>query len=174
MEKEYPLEVEWIPFELHPGTPEDGLLLAERFGSKNFKVKLDDLKERGQRFGYEYAGMERMANSHNALLAEFYGLQQQHGESFRNEIYHAYFEEGRNIGQIDVLLDIGEKAGMNRQELQAFIRETNNEIFKPCLKLIEKFEVNSVPTFIVADRYKVVGSDQEEALRRVIEKAMKE
>ncbi len=174
MKKEYPLEMEWIPFELHPGTSEEGLLLAEKFGANDFRMKLVDLKERGRRFGYEYAGMERMANSHKALLAELYAVEQQHGEVFRDEVYHAYFEDGQNIGQLEVLLDIGEKVGLNRKELQASIQETNNEIFKPCLELIDKYEVNSVPTFVVADHYKVMGSDKEDALRKAIEKAMKE
>ncbi len=166
--------MEWIPFELNPGTPEEGLLLSEKFGATHFKQMLIELKERGQRFGYEYAGLARMANSHKALLAELYAVQQQCGEAFRNEITHAYFEEGRNIGRLEVLLDIGEKAGLDLQELSDFLHETGNEIFKPSLQLINQYKVDSVPTFVVEDVDKVAGSDKEEVLRKAIEKAMKE
>lgn len=167
------MDVEWIPFELHPGTPEEGLLLAERFGADNFKVRLEDLRERGLRFGFAYAGLERMSNSHKALLAELYAVQQQRGQVFRDGIYRAYFEEGRNIGELEVLLEFGEEAGLDRQGLEFFLQEAGNQMFKPALKLIEEYAVNSVPTFIVADQYKVVGSDQEKALREAIEKVMK-
>lgn len=168
------MDVVWIPFELHPRTPEEGLLLAERFGAESFRVRLDDLRERGQRFGFAYAGLERMANSHKALLAEMYAVQQQRGQVFRDRIYHAYFEEGRNIGELKVLLELGEEAGLDRKELESFVQQAKHQVFKPALKLIEEYAVNSVPTFIVADKYKVVGSDQDKALREAIEKAMRE
>lgn len=168
------MDVEWIPFELHPGTPLEGLALAEKFGAADFVERLAELKQRGRRFGYDYAGMERMANSHKALLAEKYAVQLQRGKAFRNGIYHAYFEEGRNIGKLEVLLELGEQAGLDRQGTEFFIRQTDNEVFIPALKLIEENAVNSVPTFVVADQYKVVGSDQEKALREAIKSAMRE
>lgn len=165
--------MEWIPFELHPGTPEEGLLLAERFGTDNFMVRLEDLRERGRRFGFAYAGLERMSNSHKALLAELYAVQQQRGQVFRDGIYRAYFEDGRNIGELEVLLELGEEAGLDRQELESFVQQATNQVFKPALQLIEEYAVNSVPTFVVADQYKVVGYDQDKALREAIEKAKK-
>ncbi|MDW7672458.1 MAG: DsbA family protein, partial [Bacillota bacterium] len=60
------------------------------------------------------------------------------------------------------------------QRLQAYLQEAGDELFEPGQKLAEKWAVNGVPTFVVDDRFKVVGSDQGNALRQAIEKVLKE
>ena len=167
------MDVIWVPFELHPATPEEGILLTERFGTEEFKTRLEDLTKRGQRWSLYYEGLERLANSHLALLAELYAVRQQSGETFRTAIYHAYFEEGLNIGRLEALLDIGEKVGLDRHGLQHYLQKADDELLAPAKKLTEQWSVNSVPTFVVADLYKVEGSDQEQILRNAIESTMK-
>ncbi len=95
-------------------------------------------------------------------------------EAFSTAVNHAYFEEGLNIGRLEVLLDIGEKSGLDRQAFQNYLQEAGDELLMPAKKLIEKWTVDSVPTFVVADLYKIVGSDQEQILRNAIESVMKQ
>ena len=168
------MEVTWVPFELHPETPEEGILLSERLGREEFRMSLENLRKRGQRWNMEYAGMKRMSNSHLALLAGLYATRKQTVEAFSTAVNHAYFEEGLNIGRLEVLLDIGEKSGLDRQAFQNYLQEAGDELLMPAKKLIEKWTVDSVPTFVVADLYKIVGSDQEQILRNAIESVMKQ
>jgi predicted DsbA family dithiol-disulfide isomerase len=166
--------VTWVPFELHPETPEEGILLTERFGAEDFSIRLEDLKQLGRRWNLACAGLERMSNSRMALLAELYATRHQCGEPFRTLANQAYYEEGRNIGRLEVLLDIGEQAGLNRQDLQVYLQQADKDLLIPAQKLAAQWSVNAVPTFVVADRYKIVGSDQDQALRNAIEEVMKE
>ncbi len=71
-------------------------------------------------------------------------------------------------------MDIGEKSGLDRQAFQNYLQEAGDELLMPAKKLIEKWTVDSVPTFVVADLYKIVGSDQEQILRNAIESVMKQ
>ncbi|SMP72175.1 Predicted dithiol-disulfide isomerase, DsbA family [Anoxynatronum buryatiense] len=173
MEQHYPLDVTWVPFELHPATPEEGILLTDRFGAEDFNMRLEELKSRGARWNLTYHGLERMANSRIALLAELYATHQQCGEAFRTAVSHAYFEEGLNIGRQEVLLRIGEKAGLDRQQLETYLQRAGNDLLLPAQQLAKQWSVSAVPTFVVANEHKIVGSDQDQALRTAIEKAMK-
>ena len=108
-----------------------------------------------------------------ALLTELYATENQCGEAFRTAVNHAYFEEGVNIGQLENILALGESVGLNRQHLAAHLQTADSTRLAPAQQLAKVWSVSAVPTFIVAEEFKIVGSDQDQALVDAIEMVMK-
>lgn len=86
-----------------------------------------------------------------------------------NAIFTAFFRDGRDIGQIDVLCDIGLSVGLDPVELRAVLadRRMADQVSEG-LDLAQRYQITAVPTFIVGNRFMLRGLVSEEQLKRAI------
>jgi predicted DsbA family dithiol-disulfide isomerase len=80
-------------------------------------------------------------------------------------LFRAYFLDGRNIGDHDVLVDIAEKAGLEPQAIRR--RLASEEDREPVAREVASAQamgVTGVPTFILAGRYALVGAQPAEEI----------
>ena len=111
--------------------------------------------------------------TYNSRLAQEVGLWAQtkgHGHQFHMEVFKAYFVEGKNIAQIDVLLNLIERSGLDRWEGKKVIetREFSDAVDSDW-ELSRAKGVTAVPSFFIGlDR--LVGAQPYEALKRLIDK----
>ncbi len=116
-----PPEVTWLPFQLNPGMPPEGMPRAEyrraKFGSVERGRQLDArVAAEGRGEGIEFA-FERIERTPNTFAAhQLIDLAQERGAggTVVDALFRAYFEEARDIGERGVLLGIGEAAGLAR------------------------------------------------------------
>ncbi len=92
-------------------------------------------------------------------------------DALHDALYRAYFVETRNIGDIDVLMDVVAKAGLDaaaaRDALEA--RRYRDAVDRDWAKS-RQYGVTGVPTF-VAGGYGVVGAQPYETLEALLDKA---
>ena len=71
-------------------------------------------------------------------------------DAFHTEVFRIYFVDGKNIAKLPVLLDLVERAGLNREEAESVI---SNRSFKQAVDedwaLSIKNGIKAVPTFIM-------------------------
>ncbi len=89
-------------------------------------------------------------------------------KKFHNRIFEAYFQEGKDIGDMQLLLQLASKAGLDARSFEATLSKSN---YKARL-LGERLEaqqrgVNGVPTFIVGNRL-IVGAQPIEVLMAAV------
>ncbi|MBX6374610.1 MAG: DsbA family oxidoreductase [Acetobacteraceae bacterium] len=120
-------EVRWLPFQLNPGMPPEGVdrqrYRERKFGSLERSRQLDaQVAEAGRAVGLEFRH-DRMTRTPNTVeahrliyLAEPTGLQGAVVEA----IFQAYFHDGRDIGDRATLAAIGAEAGLDAATLDAF------------------------------------------------------
>lgn len=118
-EREFNLDVSWWPYELHPETPPEGRNVDEllsRIGrGQEYR---DHLKAYAADAGITLASNRWLANSHRALeLAEF-ARDRGAFEPVHDALFKASFEEQKNIGDLDVLLEIAAAAGLDPDEFK--------------------------------------------------------
>ncbi len=90
-------------------------------------------------------------------------------EALHNGIYRAYFAEGRNIGDPEVLLDVVEKAGLPVDQAKDVIENrTFQEAVDADWNLSRQYGVTGVPTF-VAGGQGAVGAQPYEMLEGLLE-----
>ena len=121
------IELDWRPFELNPNMPEQGMNRKEyrsrKFGWERSQMMDAQIAALGTEDGlaFDYSAIQRAPNTRLAhRLLEFCrpsGL----ATPYALQVFRAYFEQGRDIGNQSVLLDIVQDLGLARAQAQAFL-----------------------------------------------------
>ena len=172
-------EVTWLPFQLNPGMPPEGMPRAEyrreKFGSVERGRQLDArVAAEGRGEGIEFA-LERIERTPNTFAAHrLIDLAQERGAggAVVDALFRAYFEEARDIGEREVLLGIAEAAGLARADVEA--RWGDAAHARRVAQLEESMKqlgIGGVPTFIFDRKLGVSGAQAPEALAAAMREA---
>lgn len=175
-EPEHPFEIEWHPFQLNPEMPTEGMdrraYLEGKFGGKEQAVKVySQIDQHARDVGLELdlGAIKRTPNTLNAhRLIHWAGIEQRQSMVV-SALFRAYFKEGRDIGDTEVLADIADSTGMDAALVQRLMA-TDEDLdgIREKDASFRKMGVNSVPTFIVAGKHAVPGAQPVEVWRNVI------
>jgi predicted DsbA family dithiol-disulfide isomerase len=167
-----PVTVRWLPFQLNPTMPKEGISRREyrtkKFGSWERSLELDArVVEVGKAEGIDFAfdGIERTPNTLDAhrliWLAEKQGMQGAVVEA----LFRAYFTEGRDISNRQVLLDVVAEGGLDRARAEGVLNGNDGlEAMKEAGALARQLGVEGVPFFIVNGKITLSGAQQPEAI----------
>jgi predicted DsbA family dithiol-disulfide isomerase len=95
-------------------------------------------------------------------------------DEFHKLVFDAYWKNGEDIGNLDLLLKIAESIGFKGNEILEYINsiEPFDEL-KRSLSDLRKFGINGVPTFIIGDKI-IVGAQSYEVFENVIAKTLED
>jgi predicted DsbA family dithiol-disulfide isomerase len=109
-----------------------------------------------------------IANSRYAQELEVWAKEKGKGDLFHKEAFHAYYGEGKNIGNIDVLKEIVKKSGLPEDEVITALKTNKySEAVDLDWKESEKRELVAAPTFFIGDA-RLVGAQPYEKLIKFI------
>ncbi|MHA6323940.1 DsbA family oxidoreductase [Roseivivax sp. CAU 1753] len=174
---DHPFEITWHPFQLNPDMPKAGMdrraYLEGKFGGKQGAARAyAPVVERARDAGLEidFGAIARTPNTRDAhRLILWAGIEERQTAAI-SALFAAYFTEGRDIGDMDVLSDIADAIGMDASVVRrlldsdADIEEIGNRD-----AAARQMGISSVPTFIVAGRHAVPGAQPPELWAKVIE-----
>jgi len=152
----YDLKINWCFLEIHPETSVKGEpIYSLDYPSEQWQKMLANLERVADEENIPLSKLNFITNSRDALLlseaAKHCGR-----ETFYNlheKLFSAYFVDGRNIGDRNVLKEIAESCGIEKDTIDLAWTET---IYQQ--RLLDNFnsarqhEVQSVPSFIFGDR----------------------
>ncbi len=161
--------IEWLPFELNPDMPADGmaraLYRARKFGPER-SAQLDaQMIELGRQedIRFAFAATMRTPNTRRAHMLIAAAGQHGRADPIVEALFRAYFEEGRDIGAPDVLRDIGATAGLDPGLVDDALR---SEPLRQLVEAVERqaaaMQVAGVPFFIVDRTWAVSGAQPTE------------
>ena len=158
LKKEFPLEDEWPPFELHPETPPEGVLLADAYPELDPEDFSYQMNRRGEPLGIRFGVPTRMGNSRLALEGAEFAKEQGLFSAYHDAVFRASFTDCRDIGNMDVLLAAAGEAGLDIQQFQAALSAgTYTERVVRSTQDARASGVNVTPTFLIPGREKIVG-----------------
>ena len=165
--------VSWLPFQLNPGMPPDGMGRADyrraKFGSLERGRALDArVAQEGAREGIQFA-FERMERTPNTFVAhQLIDLAQAQGRGAAviDALFRAYFEEARDIGDAAVLAAIAASAGVAQwPDAADAARVARLE------QGVRELGISGVPTFIFERKSGVSGAYPPDQLAAAIREA---
>src|SRR5438128_1170625 len=108
LRRSFEIDVQWVFFPLHPDTPREGLLLKDLFAGRRIDLGAAHarLKSLMDAEGLQF---NQRTHTYNSRLAQELA---KGFDSTRDPLYKAYFEEGRNIGDIEVLVGVAQSVGI--------------------------------------------------------------
>lgn len=175
---EIEVEVAWLPFQLNPGMPAEGIARADyrraKFGERRSRELDARVAAEAAGEGLEFA-LERQARTPNTFAAhQLIDLAQERGvgEAVVEALFHAYFEQARDTGDREVLTEIATQCGVAPDELQArWDGEADRRRVADLEERMKALGISGVPTFILGRRLAVSGAQPPEALAAAIREA---
>ncbi|MEC3862108.1 DsbA family oxidoreductase [Mesobacterium sp. TK19101] len=163
---DHPFILAWHPFQLNPDMPKDGMdrrsYLETKFGGQKGAVEaylpvIEKAKEAGLDIN-----LDQISVTPNTLdahrLIHWAGIEGRQ-TAVVSMLYRAYFKDGRNIGDAEVLADIADSAGLDAAMIQRLLRSDAD-----VREIVDRdaaargMGVTSVPTVIVAGQHAVPGA----------------
>lgn len=173
----HPFDITWHPFRLNPDMPASGMdhvayMKAKFGGEKGILEANEPVLKAAERLGLwiNMAAIERVPPTLNAFrLLHWAGIEQAQSRVMSG-LMRAYWREGRNIADPEVLADIGAGAGMDAAMILRLLA-TDADIQEVLDREAHARErgIRSVPTYIIGDTHVVTGAQPADLWRQVID-----
>ena len=174
LKAERPVEVDWRPFFLHPDTPPEGLRMSGE-ARERWRPTHDRLREMAADANMPMVFPDLMSNTRRALEATEHARERGKLEEFHRLVEHAYYGEGRDVNDWSVLRAAAEQVGLDPDEMQRLTDEGRyREAVDAGIAEAVALGVTGVPTYILEDRYAIVGAQPYEVFRQVLDRLEQE
>ena len=173
---DHPFRIEWHPFRLNPDMPAGGMdrraYMEAKFGGQQGAVAAYLPVVRAA----EAAGLEinlsaitRQPDTTDAhRLIHWAGLEGRQTPVVAG-LFRAYFREGRDIGDTEVLAEVAGGAGMDAEVVARLLASDSDRETVLAREAHGRARgINAVPTFIVADSYVLPGAQPTALWQQVI------
>ncbi len=174
------MAVRWRAFQLNPGMPPEGMVreryIEAKFGSSERAKRIYEAVTAvgaSEGIDFNFDSIRRTPNtllSHRLLRkAGREGLQ----DSLLEAMFHAYFIEGRDIGNARALAEIGEALGL-ADAAEFLAGEEDSEEVRAEDSLARRQGINGVPCFIFNYRFLLSGAQEPESFFQLFDLAREE
>ena len=176
-----PVDVSWHPYQLNPDIPRDGLpfevYLAQRFGDRaNVTPVLEFLVAEGDEVGIEFRLDDIKTVPNTIIIHQVMQLADTLGKdtsALAEDLFSAFFEQGRNIGNRDELLDIASQYGISDLELNKAIESDQiRRLVEAREKQVRDGGLAGIPGFLLNRKLLVVGAQEADDLINGFDRAM--
>lgn len=151
----------------------EGQSLEQLFAGRGVDVDAmyRQMKARMDEEGLPYG---QRTHTYNSRLAQELGAwadTQEGGEALHDALYRAYFVDAKNIGDVDVLLEVAGAVGLDVEAARKVLEDrTFKDVIDGDWSRSRAIGVTGVPTF-VAGGYGVVGAQPYEVLEQLVQQA---
>ncbi len=175
-----PITVRWKPYELNPTMPAGGMdrqnYYASKFGSAAYAENLIanvTANAHNDGLAMDYDNIKRVPNTRIAhrliWLAEQFDCQ----DAIVDALFQAYFVDGRNIEDREVLLDIAVEAGIADDVASEFLDSDEAlDLVATEAKAAHNAGIQGVPAFVLNGRFLFSGAQSPETISLTIKRAI--
>ncbi|MCE7040707.1 DsbA family protein [Dyadobacter sp. CY312] len=177
------IQVEWKSFQLNPAIKtEPGRSLNEYLAdAKGWTLEHaaqmnEHVSSIAAEVGLDYhLDKAVVANSFDAHRFVQYAKTKGKGDDAEEQLFKAYFTDGKNTADHDTLLELGSQIGIDTNELKTVLEGTefSDEVRKDIYEA-QQVGARGVPFFVLDRKYAVSGAQQPETFLGALEKSFGE
>lgn len=177
------IEVIWKSYQLDPSLPEvpndsyhDNLVKHKNMSREQVDGMLENItqtaKEAGLDYNFDKAKIVNSQKAHQLIqLAKTKGM----GDKAEERLFRAFFTEGKNIADLETLIELGKDIGLDKAEIEsAFTDEKYAIMVNHDIEEARQIGVQGVPFFVLNRKYAVSGAQPAPAFMEGLEKAFGE
>jgi predicted DsbA family dithiol-disulfide isomerase len=172
--------VRWRPFQLDPTIPPEGKdrkeYMRAKFGDGGRLNQIHaNLEEIGRAEGIAF-DFDAITVSPNTLDAHrLIRWAATAGEDVQGRVarrlFQLYFEEGKNIGDHEVLIEAARECGMDEAVVRTLLAtDADRDAVREEIDTANRMGITGVPCFLIEGRYAVMGAQASDALAEAIRK----
>ena len=173
-------DIHFQPFELNPQMAPEGEDIVEHIANKygstpeQMAASREGIRARGAELGFTF-NMEKRGRIYNTFdahrllhWAELEGRQIE----LKRALFEAYFTDGRNPSDHEVLIDVATRVGLDAQQAREILASDRYAAdVRQREQLFGQLGIRAVPSVIVNDKYLIQGGQPvavfEQALRKI-------
>jgi predicted DsbA family dithiol-disulfide isomerase len=165
MKERFSAVVEWLPFDLHPEYPPEGLpreQLVARYGPDG----MARTRTFFERHGLEYnPNPDVVPNTMRALRLTEHARAQDLHEPFHDRLMDAYWAEAQNIGDPDVLQTLAAEVGVDGSD-EVLATDAYAEDVRRSTHEAHAMGINGIPAFLLGRKLLVLGAHPKETFEQ--------
>jgi len=177
------IEVEWKSFQLNPDMETDPdrniveyLVEAKGITADHATQMLDNVTKVAAEVGLEYH-MDKtvLANSFDSHRFIQFAKKNKLGDAAEEQLFHAYFTEGKNTADHATLIALGTNIGLDASAVKKVLdsNEFADEVRKDVYEA-QQVGARGVPFFVLDRKYAVSGAQQTETFLGALQKSFEE
>jgi predicted DsbA family dithiol-disulfide isomerase len=170
-------DIHFQPFELNPQMPPEGQDIAEHIAQKygstpeQLASNQEAIRDRGETLGFTF-NMDKRSRIYNTFDAHrllHWAELEGHQHALKRGLFAAYFTEGRNPSDREVLIDLATQAGLDPVRAREILE---SGLYADEVREREQFYgrqgVRAVPSVIINDKYLIQGGQPAEAFEQAL------
>ena len=165
------MKIAWVPFELHPEAPVEGIPFEAYFGRARSDQMQSRLQSVAAEVGLKMESRDVIINSRRALGAAEFAREKGKYDEMHHALFRAHWELTGRLENIDDLVQIGAGIGLDPAELREAIEGGRYEtLIDESRREAESVGINAIPAHVFGGRYLVVGAQPYEIFQQVLER----
>lgn len=171
---DHPFEIVWKPFLLNANMPFEGMerkhYRIQKFGSLEYSNSLDaQVAQAGKTCNIEFRFNDRTPNTIAGHLLVQFARNKCDQNSLMESIFQAYFCLNKDIGNLEVLTELGIKHGLDRNDLLEYLstNEAKNELQLE-LEKASKLNISAVPSVVIDSRLAFSGAQNPSLIKDIL------
>jgi predicted DsbA family dithiol-disulfide isomerase len=174
------VEIEWKSFQLNPDLVTDPTLNVTQYLADIKGWTIDHARqmndhvtqmaaEVGLAYDFDKAVVANSFDAHRfAHLAKQNGL----GDEAEEALFNAYFTQGKNIADHDILAELGQEIGLDKAEVHHTLAGNKYAVnVHQDIAQAQQLGISGVPFFVMDNKYGVSGAQAVPAFLETLEKA---
>jgi predicted DsbA family dithiol-disulfide isomerase len=167
----------WQPFQLQPEMPPEGRdfreVLSAKFGgwgqAKKMFHRLETLGA-DEGLSFDFDAIEVAPNTADAHRLVLWAQEQDRGDAMATALFRAYFSEGRNVSDADVLVDCAAEAGLDADDARTLLDgDDYAAVVRESQQRAQRQGITGVPCYIFEGQHAVTGAQPVEVFRDALD-----
>src|SRR5689334_13579565 len=173
LKEEYQVEVDWRPFYLRPDTPPEGMDLPDYILRARANGSEERLEQLAALHGMKFVSTQRIYNTRLAHEATEYARGHGKANEFHKVVFRKVYADSLDPSNWQILRDAAEEVGLDAADMQSEV-EGGKYTDEVAGQVQEAYQlgVSGVPTYVINDRYALVGAQPYEVFKKALAQIM--
>ncbi|MFI5283615.1 MAG: DsbA family protein [Candidatus Dormibacterales bacterium] len=171
LEQQGSVRVTWLPFELHPDAPDEGIPSEQYFGPGRTARMREHLRGAAAQVGLNMQPRNVIINSRRALGAAEFARESGKFDDMHKALFQAHWEGTGKLEDIDDLVAIGTRMGLDPAALRAAVEENRyGPVIDENRRVATSVGIEAIPAHIFGRRFLIVGAQPMEVFEQVLDR----
>jgi len=165
------VSITWLPFELHPEAPPEGIPRERYFGRERSEQMHSHLQDIAESVGLTMRSRDVIINSRRALGAAEFAREHGRFEKMHHALFQAHWEGTGKLEDVDDLVRIGSAAGLDPAGLREAIEANHyGDVIDENRRMASSAGIDAIPAHVFERRFLILGAQPYDVLEQVVER----
>ncbi len=165
------VEVVWLPFELHPDVPREGMPRSAYFPPGHLRRAAAGMRAMAAEVGLTMRERDRLVNSRLALATAEFARERGAFEAVHRALFRVHWEGPGELDDVQELKRVVGEAGLDEPELETALADGRyDDAIDANRREALAAGISAVPAHVFGRRFLVVGAQPDEIYRQVLDR----